>query len=428
MKPDPLLGSEMTAWVSWLSELVDRTWPTRRKAARALRTREDELSRILSGRRMPRREWLDALFQALHAHTGHTATAHDRRQARARYMDALRRFEELEHKQPGKRQDRRPSWREYALRDSVEEASRTEQLIREELSEARGQRQALNEELEELRARWKLARAELERAEQHSRALQMRREQDERQLKAAARLVRELEEQIDARELQRTTMLERIRSQQDSLLEMHAEREEVENELAELKGRYAWRREVEQRLKEQLDPGRRVQVLVGVSAGIWTAVWLLDGFTIQGGFRQQAVTLLTCGIALSLSAAALKLLVVPFFMAVAVPASAAARRSDERRAQMIVSAALFSASTAVRLALSPYVLYLSINVLCHEWLGLPITLQGGVTAVVAVPLMLIGGLLAQLPLIVLSALTVFAWMSTTGRRKEGVVRKIGSLY
>ncbi|MGW3943154.1 hypothetical protein [Streptomyces phaeochromogenes] len=400
-EPDPLLGSEITAWAGWLGELVDQTWPTRREATRALRVREDELSRMLSGRRIPRREWLDNLFDALHARTGQTVDTQARAQARVLYMDALRTFEELEKEQPGKRQEKRPSWQEYTLRDSVQEAAHREQRIRDDLEKAHGQQQTLTKELQDLHGRWKRARAELGRAEKDIRAQAVRREEDERQLAAAARLVRELEEQIEAREQQRTTMLERIREQQHQLAQLRAERDALKEELSELKGSYAWRHEVERRLKEEFDIKERAQGLLGTAAGMWTAAWLLDGFTIQGDLKQQVVIVITCVVGSYLCGMSVSLLVMPLYATVAVPALRAAGRNDQRRAERNVTVASV-VIIAVAWISTPYGMWLSVNVLCAEWLGLPVSLQGGFPAVLAMVVTVGAGLLAQLPLMALS--------------------------
>ncbi|MFC8664051.1 hypothetical protein [Streptomyces sp. NPDC057199] len=415
--PDPLLGSEITAWAGWLGELVDQTWPTRREATRALRVREDELSRMLSGRRMPRREWLDNVFEALRARTGQTADTLAREQARALYMDALKTFEELEKQQPGKRQTKRPSWQEYTLRDSVQEASHREQRIRDDLEKARGQQQTLTKELQDLHGRWKRARAELERAEQDIRAQAVRCEEDGRQLAAAARLVRELEEQIEAREQQRTTMLERIREQQHQLAQLRAGRDALGKELTELKGSYAYRHEVERRLKEEFDIKGHAKGLFNMAAGMWAAAWLLDGFTIQGDLKQQAATVVTCVVVSYVCGMGVNLLIMPLYAAVAIPALRAADRNDQVRAERNVAVA-----TAVIIAVgwvsAPYGMWLSVNVLGAEWLGLPVSLQGGLTTMLAFVVMVGAGILAELPLMALSFPIMYVGLLIHERRER----------
>ncbi|MFJ9250323.1 hypothetical protein [Streptomyces sp. NPDC101776] len=395
-EPDSLLGPELIAWIRWLSGIVDQTWPTRREAARALKIREDELSRMLTGQRMPPREWLDGiLVEAVRRATGHTAQFQEREQARLRYMDALRHFEEQEKQRPGKRQARRPTWYEYTLHDQAEEAARREETILGQLERAHTQQRTLRAELHNLRERWKTAVAELEQA----------RRQAGENTEQATRLVRDLEEQIEARELQRTTMLARIRSQQTELGMLRRNGDQMHHELRDLKQRHEWRTDLGHQLKEWISVREHAQNITTASIGVGTATWLVNGFTLQGGTGQKATAVLVCTAGLWIIFGMFSVIVV-FPTRWAMTAVSLASYFNWRRVDrhlMTIVPLLSILAMAAGCVLFPYSLWLSSNSLCHEWLGLPITLEAGLPTVMATLVMVVAAILSHAVINLLAA-------------------------
>ncbi|MGW0291204.1 hypothetical protein [Streptomyces tuirus] len=410
----------MTAWVDWLTGLVDGAWPSRGEAAGALGVRPDELSKILTGKRMPRREWLQsALFPALHLRTGSTATEDEHQQARNRYMAALRGFEALEKQKPGKRRERRPSWQEYALLDRMREASRHAEHLHGELEQTRAQHEAVQQELKGLRGRWRTASAELERTRHDLQAVTTGRHEHQRQLALATQLVHDLEEQIQARELQRSTMLERIRLQQHQMQELRAARNALEQRLAELKARYAWRREISRRLQRQLDFKRQTLNLIAATTGMATATWLIDGFTIEATGAQRVPALLACVLGVGALYHCLYILVLPLYAAIAVPAAAAARRNtrSSRRIAGLIGSALFYSGVAAPFVLYPYMLWLSAHS-CRIYFGLPISLKSGLPAVLAALVALVTAVLVHTAASAASSLAQLARFLMSEYRSE----------